>query len=253
MTQPPAFFDPAPAPTGTSAGASADPRMKFSQACQRNGAPILAVLQRVLPEGGLMLEIGAGTGQHAAYFAPHFPGLTWQPTEIDVAMHGSIAAWAAASREKTGAANIRPPLALDVTANPWPVEQEAGRSAGPTGKQQEAGSGGAATGKQRVTCVLSANMIHIAPWQCCEGLMAGAGRVLQKNGVFVLYGPFKQDGRHTADSNASFDASLRARDTAWGIRDLEAVLAEADSNGLDHTETVTMPANNLMLIFHRRG
>jgi len=223
MIQPPAFFDPDP----TSDPGSADPRMKFSQACQRNGAPILAVLQRVLPEGGLMLEIGAGTGQHAAYFAPHFPGLTWQPTEVDVSMHGSIAAWTAASREKTGAANIRPPLALDVTAQDWqPTE---------------------------ASCVLSANMIHIAPWECCEGLMAGAGRTLIENGVLALYGPFKQDGAHTADSNASFDASLRARDPAWGIRDLEAVIDSAAARGLAHEETITMPANNLMLIFRRQG
>ncbi|MDA0306267.1 MAG: DUF938 domain-containing protein [Proteobacteria bacterium] len=201
--------------------------MKFSQACARNGAPILAVLQRVLPEAGLMVEIGAGTGQHAAYFAPHFPGLTWQPTEIDVAMHDSIAAWAAASREKTGAPNIRPPLALDVTANPWPVEQ--------------------------ADAVLSANMIHIAPWQCCLGLMAGAGRVLEINGTLVLYGPFKQDGRHTADSNASFDDSLKRRDPAWGIRDLEAVIDSAAAQGLAHQETIAMPANNLMLIFRRQG
>jgi len=234
MTQPPAFFDPDPAPDPAPTGAG--PRMKFSEACARNRAPILAVLQRVLPEAGLMLEIGAGTGQHAAYFAPHFPGLTWQPTEIDVALHDSIAAWAAASN----APNIRPPLTLDVTAADWEIGQEAG-------------SGGAATGKQRVSCVLSANMIHIAPWQCCEGLMAGAGRTLIENGVLALYGPFKQDGRHTADSNASFDASLRGRDPAWGIRDLEAVIDNAAAQGLAHQETISMPANNLMLIFRRQG
>jgi len=219
MTQPPACFDPDPA--------SADPRMKFSQACQRNRAPILAVLQRELPKTGLMLEIGAGTGQHAAYFAPHFPGLTWQPTDIDVAGHASIAAWAQASRKKTGATNICPPLALNVTAKDWQPNN--------------------------ATCVMSANMLHIAPWECCLGLMAGAGITLIENGVLALYGPFKQDGAHTADSNASFDASLRARDPAWGIRDLEAVIDSAAAQGLAQQKTISMPANNLMLIFRRQG
>lgn len=219
MTQAPAFIDPDPA--------SADPRMTFSQPCLRNRAPILAVLQLELPKGGLMLEIGAGTGQHAAYFAPHFPGLTWQPTDIDEASHASIAAWAQASRENTGATNICPPLVLDVTAKDWQ----------PT----------------NASCVMSANMIHIAPWECCLGLMAGAAITLMENGVLALYGPFKQDGAQTADSNASFDASLRARDPAWGIRDLEAVIDSAAAQGLAHQKTISMPANNLMLIFRRQG
>ncbi len=207
------FFDPKPG--------EQDPQMLVSPSCERNRGPILEVLERVLPETGVMLEIGAGSGQHAAELAPRFPALAWQPTEADTSLHASIAAWA----EACGATNIRPPLRLDVTADDWPVKEAAS--------------------------LLSANMLHIAPWECCLGLMAGAGRVMQANGVLAIYGPFKRDGRHTSDSNTAFDTSLKARDAAWGVRDLEAVIEEAERNGLDHADTVAMPANNLMVIFRR--
>jgi len=116
---------------------------------------------------------------------------------------------------------------LDVTQESWPVETAA--------------------------AMFSANMIHISPWECCLGLMAGAGRTLSDKGVLCLYGPFKQGGQHTAPSNAQFDDSLKSRNPAWGIRDLEAVIETAAANGLAHTETVAMPANNMIQIFHRRG
>ena len=259
------------------------PARRYSEACARNRAPILAVLQRVLPAAGRLLEIGAGTGQHAAYFAPHFPGLTWQPTEPDADDRASIEAWAA----ETNALNLRPPIDLDVTEAAWPVEQEArsaatgtqqeARSAATgtqqeaatgaatgtqqeaatgaarTGTQQEARTGAARTGTPKFSAVFSANMIHIAAWDCCLGLMAGAGRILSENGTLILYGPFKQGGHHTAPSNAQFDDSLRRRNAAWGIRDEEAVIDAAAANGLAHIETVQMPANNRMQIFQRRG
>ncbi len=225
-------------------------RRQFAPATERNRDAILAVLERVLPETGLMLEIGAGSGEHAAYFAPRFPGLTWQPTEPDPDGRASIAAWA----EAANAPNLRPPLDLDVTAAVWPVEQEAGTGSARTGTNQEAGTGSARTGTQKFDAVFSANMIHIAPWACCLGLMAGAGRILtEKTGVLVLYGPFKRDGEHTAPSNADFDAGLRSRDPAWGVRDLGEVARAALDNGLALGETVAMPANNLMAIFRRRG
>ncbi len=181
------------------------------------------MLKRVLPDHGLVLEIGAGTGQHAAHFAPRFPGLEWQPTDPDPAMRDSIAAWV----EDTGAPNLRPPMDLDVTGAAWPVTS--------------------------AVAVFSANMIHIAPWDCCLGLLAGAGKVLTLGGLLVLYGPFKRDGKHTAPSNESFDQSLRARDPAWGVRDLDAVADAAAAQGLDLAETVEMPANNLIAVFRRRG
>ena len=199
-------------------------RRQYAPATERNRDPILAVLKRVLPETGVLLEIGAGSGQHAAFFAPHFPGLIWQPTEPDPDGRASVAAWV----EEVNPATLRPPLDLNVTANPWPVAQH-------------------------VDAIFSANMIHIAPWACCRGLLAGAGRILRPDGVAVLYGPFMRGGEHTAPSNAEFDASLKRRDPSWGIRDLDAVTACAGEAGLAAAEIVAMPANNLMVIFKRRA
>jgi SAM-dependent methyltransferase len=194
---------------------------QFASATERNRDAILAVLERVLPETGRVIEIGAGSGQHAAYFAPRFPGLTWQPTEPDPDGRASIKAWV----EAANVPNLRPPLDLDVTASVWPITE--------------------------ADAVFSANMIHIAPWACCLGLMAGAGRILNEGGVLVLYGPFKRDGEHTAPSNADFDAGLKNRDPAWGVRDLGEVTRAAKEAGLALGETVAMPANNLIAIFRR--
>ena len=225
-------------------------RRRFAESSERNKGPILDVLKRVLPEQGLVLEIGSGTGQHAAHFAPRLPGIIWQPTDPDPESFASIDAWA----QEAGAPNLRRPVVLDVTEAVWPIEQEAGTAERRTGKQQVAAA------------VFSANMIHIAPWDCCLGLLAGAGRILaarggedrrsdrdERRGVLVLYGPFKRHGRHTAPSNESFDESLRARDPAWGVRDLDAVADAAAGAGLALAETVEMPANNLIAAFRRRG
>jgi SAM-dependent methyltransferase len=195
---------------------------RFAPATARNREPILAVLRRVLPASGTVLEIASGTGEHAAHFAPYFPALTWQPSDADADNLASIAAWAAAS----GAANIRPPILLDVTAPDWGVEG--------------------------VAAILAVNMIHIAPWAAAEALMAGAGRRLRPGAPLYLYGPYKRGGRHTAPSNAAFDADLRRRDPAWGVRDLDDVIRLAAKNGLDLAEIVEMPANNLSVIFRRR-
>ncbi len=205
-------------PTGADDG-----RRRFSESCERNRGPIADVLGRVLPEAGLVLEIGSGTGQHAAYFAPRFPALDWRPSDPDPELRASIAAW----RDAAGAPNLLPPVDLDVTRDAWPVSE--------------------------AVAVFSANMIHIAPWACCLGLMAGAGRVLSRAGMLFLYGPFLLAGRPTAPSNVRFDESLKARDPAWGIRDLADVAGAAADQGLELAETVDMPANNLMVVFRRRG
>jgi len=212
-------------------GAESDARLRHSPACGRNREPIAAVLERVLPESGLLLEISAGTGEHAVYFARRFPGLTWQPSDPNPEMRASIAAWTekvkAETALETGAENILPPLDLDVTEGDWPLG--------------------------RADAVFSANMIHIAPWDCCEGLMAGAGKVLTSSGILIIYGPFKRDGRHTAASNEAFDDSLRGRNAAWGIRDLGDVAEAARAHGLMLTETHDMPANNLTVVFRKSG
>ncbi|HEX9489176.1 MAG TPA: DUF938 domain-containing protein, partial [Stellaceae bacterium] len=201
-------------------GERPDPRL-HAPAVARNREPILAVLRRVLPSTGLVLEVASGSGEHAAFFAAALPQLTWQPSDPDPRARASIAAFRGAG----AAPNLLPPLDLDVIAAAWPV-----------------------TGAAAVVCI---NMIHIAPWSACEGLVAGAAHALLPGGVLYLYGPYKEEGRHTAPSNAAFDADLRARDPRWGVRDLGAVAALARRGGFAHEETVTMPANNRSLVFRR--
>jgi len=198
-----------------------DPR-RHAPAAARNRDAILAVLRHVLPARGTVLEIASGTGEHAAHFAAALPGLVWQPSDGDDAALASIDAWAADS----GAASIRPALHLDVTETPWPVAQ--------------------------VDAVFCANMIHIAPWQAALSLLSEAGRILTRGGPLILYGPFMRDGQHTAPSNEDFDRSLRGRNPDWGVRDLAEVAGHADAAGLRLEETVSMPANNLTVIFRRR-
>jgi SAM-dependent methyltransferase len=188
---------------------------------ERNKQPILDVLVRALPPAGVVLEIGSGTGQHVTHFAKALPNLVFQPSEMDAGRHASIAAWIA--HEKL--ANVRPPIAFDVARLPWPV-----RAA------------------DAIVCI---NVIHISPWEATLALMRGAGAMLPAGGVLVTYGPYRREGRHTAPSNAAFDADLKSRDPRWGVRDMEEVVAAAKAEGLALEETVAMPANNFTLVFRR--
>jgi hypothetical protein len=188
-------------------------------AVARNRDAILAVLRGMLPARGLLLEIASGSGEHALHFAPAFPGLTFQPSDPDPDARASIDAWCA------GVANIRPALALDAAVPDWPVA--------------------------RADAALCINMIHISPWASCEGLLRGAARILPSGAPLILYGPFRRAGMHTAPSNEAFDADLRARDPAWGVRELEAVAAEAAAAGFGPPEITVMPANNLIVAFRR--
>lgn len=192
---------------------------RFAPATERNSTPILEVLQRVLPRRGQVLEIASGTGQHAVFFAPIFKTLTWQPTDADPEVMASINAWI----DDAGTPNIARPILLDVTNEDWPI-----------------------THADAIVCC---NMIHISPWQACEGLMAGARKILPKDGSLFLYGPFLEDDAETSASNLAFDASLKTRNPAWGIRSLEDVKRLASANGLRLLRRVAMPANNLSLIF----
>jgi len=199
---------------------TSDPRLYHAHVT-RNRGPILDVLKRVLPPAGLVIEIASGSGEHAVFFAKALAGMSWQPTDIDAGALASIAAHRAA----TGAANLLAPLRLDTTAEPWPVAH--------------------------ADAVVCNNMIHISPWAVTEALIRGAARILPTGGILYLYGPYKIDGRHTAPSNEDFDASLRARNPAWGIRDLGEVTDLAARHGFALVETVPMPANNLSVIFRR--
>jgi hypothetical protein len=195
-------------------------------ATQRNREPIVAVLRRVLPANGALLEIASGTGEHAVYFATQIPGRIFQPSDPDPAHRASIAAWRAADAPAT----LRAPLALDVTSPDW-----------------EASEGIPAD----LAAILCINMIHIAPWSAALGLLRGAAAALGAGRVLYLYGPYRRGGRHTAASNDAFDRSLRAQDPAWGVRDLEALAAAAERAGFALEEIVEMPANNLSLILRR--
>lgn len=196
---------------------------RFAPAAERNRDAIAAVLGQVLPARGRVLEVASGSGQHARYFGSLFPHLEWQPSDGDPAALASIAAW---SRE-AGLSNVAPPLCLDVTADAWPVD--------------------------RADFILNCNMIHIAPWRACQGLMAGAGRLLPPGGALLLYGPFFIQGRDTAPSNIAFDRSLRTRDPEWGVRQIYEVEAEAGAHGLTREAVYDMPANNVAVVFRKRG
>jgi SAM-dependent methyltransferase len=190
-----------------------------SAAAARNREPILAVLREVLPPRGLVLEIASGTGEHAAHFARHLPEIVLQPTDRDANALASIEA----HRIAASLPNLRPPLHLDASAETWPVD--------------------------RADAVVAINMVHISPWAATQGLFKGASSILGPEGAIVLYGPYREVGRATAPSNEVFDASLRARDPAWGLRDLGDVIALAGLHGFGLSRRVEMPANNLSLVF----
>jgi uncharacterized protein DUF938 len=198
-------------------------------AFHRNHAAIRTVLQRYLAnQSGDVIEAGSGTGQHVVDFARHFPDITWWPSDLNEQHLRSIAAW----RAHAGLANIRPPLRIDLSDPAWGAEMHG-------------------IGLSNLLAVFCANVIHIAPWRVAEGLFAGAGSALRADGRLFLYGPFKRDGKHTAVSNAVFDASLRERNADWGVRDIEALEELAARAGLVLVETAEMPANNLTLVFER--
>ncbi len=196
---------------------------RFAEATSRNRAPITELLRTALPENGLVLEIASGTGEHALHFAGAFPHLLWQPSDPEPAALRSIEAW----RAEAGLLNLLPPVALDVRAATWPVE--------------------------RADAVLAINMIHISPWAATVGLLRGAGRLLGPGAPLYLYGPYRQAGVPTAPSNEAFDESLRARNPEWGLRELEAVAADAATRGFALDSVTPMPANNLSVVLRKQA
>jgi SAM-dependent methyltransferase len=195
----------------------------LAPSAERNREPILAELKRVLPGTGLVLEIATGTGQHVLRFAKALPHLTWQPSDADAAFRRSVEAWIA----KDVPANVRAPVDLDVLRLPWPVAH--------------------------ADAVLCINMIHVAPWTATQALFEGARSVLPHGGVLFLSGPYRRFGRHTAASNEAFDTQLRASNAEWGLRDLEAVVALAESAGLRPSAVIDMPANNFSVVLRREA
>jgi hypothetical protein len=195
---------------------------RFAPATERNRGPILDVLRTWLPGAGTVLEIASGTGEHVVHFAAALPQLAFQPSDPDPANRDSIAAWIT----QAGVTNARSPLDLDATTSPWTLPEAP-------------------------VAILCINMIHISPWAATLGLMRNAGSVLATGEILYLYGAFKRAGAHTAPSNAAFDDSLHARNPAWGVRDLEAVLEAGASTGLTLAGIVPMPANNFSVVLRR--
>ena len=201
---------------------------RVAPAAERNKDAILAVLHEVLPQEALqVLEVAAGTGQHAVHFAAGLPRATWWPCELEPDNLASIEAY----RLKAGLANLMTAQHLDVTAPGWSASIE----------------------PLQVDFILCCNMIHIAPWQACLGLVEGAGAKLKPGGALMLYGPFRRAGVETAPSNEAFDASLKARNPAWGVRRLEDVAEAARPHGLELRQVIEMPANNVSVVFGKAG
>ena len=201
-------------------------------AFHRNHQPISAVLERYLAgKSGDVLEVGSGTGQHAVHFASLMPGIVWWPSDLNEAHLKSILAW----RAHAQLSNLCAPLKVDLADRDWSTAMRA------------------AGGPREFLAIFCANVVHIAAWPVAEGLFAGAGRALQIGGLLFLYGPFRRDGRHTALSNAVFDASLRENNPEWGVRDVVDLDRLAAGNGLALREIAEMPANNLILVFARKN
>ncbi len=192
----------------------------FSESCEQNKQPILAVLREALADSSAVLEIGSGTGQHAVFFARELPYLTWY-TSDRLEYHPGIRAWL----EEAGLANVHGPAELDARQREWPAVE--------------------------VDAVFSANTAHIMDWPAVEAMFAGVGRLLPADGVFCLYGPFNYGGRYTSQSNERFDAWLRARDPASGVRDFDDLEALARAAGLELQRDYEMPANNRTLVWRK--
>jgi cyclopropane fatty-acyl-phospholipid synthase-like methyltransferase len=194
------------------------PMLPFSEACERNKEPILAVLRHCFGARTQVLEIGSGTGQHAVHFARHLTYLTWHPTE-----QLSYLEDLAARVQLEGLQNLTPPTLLDVRQSVWPLRS--------------------------VDAVFSANTVHIMSWTEVIAMFNGIGAVLAPRGVMCLYGPFKYDGRYTSPSNEDFDRMLKERDPLSGLRDVQALTALAAPYGLRLVADHDLPAFNRVLVF----
>jgi SAM-dependent methyltransferase len=195
---------------------------RHAPATARNRDPISEVLAATLPASGTVLEIASGTGEHAVHFAHRFPALTWQPSDPSADALRSIAAW----RDEAILPNLAAPLSLDAASATWPLS--------------------------RADAIVCINMVHISPWDATTGLMRGAGRILGPGAPLVLYGPFRRGDHPLEPSNLAFDESLKARDPRWGLRELDAVVAEAEAHDIGFDRLIEMPANNCIVLFTRR-
>ena len=194
---------------------------QYAPATARNRDFILDVLRDVLPTTGVILEIASGSGEHVVHFARNLPSLVFQPSDPEPDALLSVAAWMKAAE----VTNVRAPIVLDASRSPWPIASADG-----------------------IICI---NMVHISPWDASVGLIRGAAAILPPGSPLYLYGPYKRKGFATAPSNEAFDRNLRDRNPIWGLRDLEAIAAIAQSAGFSIPDITEMPANNLSIVFRR--
>ena len=194
---------------------------QYAPATVRNRDFILDVLRDVLPTTGVILEIASGSGEHVIHFARNLPSLVFQPSDPEPDALLSVAAWMKAAE----VTNVRAPIVLDASRSPWPIASADG-----------------------IICI---NMVHISPWDASVGLIRGAAAILPPGSPLYLYGPYKRKGFATAPSNEAFDRNLRDRNPIWGLRDLEAIAAIAQSAGFSIPDIKEMPANNLSIVFRR--
>ncbi len=196
-----------------------------SPTAQRNKEPIAEVLRSVLPQTGKVLEIASGSGEHALYFAQNFPQLLWQPSDGDAAARASIASW----EDHANLPNLLPPIALDASVpQEWPPVDA-------------------------VSAILCINMVHISPWTATEGLFSGAEKLLGPHEPLILYGPYIRSGVETAPSNLAFDADLKRRNPAWGLRQLDDVSALATIHNFRLENVQDLPANNIAVIYRKNA
>jgi hypothetical protein len=193
----------------------------FAAAAERNRHPILEALRTRLPTTGRVLEVASGSGQHAAFMARHLPQLEWCPTDITDTALASIEA----HREEANLPNLAPPRRLDASSQHWPAGEFAA-----------------------VVCI---NMVHIAPWETCLGLLRGSATTLRAGAPLALYGPMILPDSPTAPSNLEFDRNLRLRDPRWGVRKLADIEQAATERGFALDEVIPCPANNHIVVFRR--
>jgi SAM-dependent methyltransferase len=190
----------------------------YAESSEKNKAPILAELRAIFADRKRVLEIASGTGQHAVHFARELPHLTWQPSELHQNLAG-IQSWL----DEAQLPNVLAPLAIDVNDEHWPVSS--------------------------VDAIFNANTVHIISWPEVERMFAHIAQIIEPGGYLCLYGPYNYNGKFTSESNARFDAWLKARNPNSGVRDFEAVDRLAASHGLDLLRDIEMPSNNRILVW----
>ncbi len=200
----------------------------FFPATQRNRGPIGEILSNFLPGDGTILEVASGSGEHGVVFQENFPNISWQTSDPNPIHRKSINAWI---HYKKLSGQMPKPIHLEVEHRPWPLTDEI---------------------KSSLTAIVCINLIHISPIKCTYALFEESGILLRKHQLLILYGPFKRNGKHTSDSNYRFNESLKAQNSLWGVRDLEAVIEIGTKNKLGKLDVIEMPSNNLCIIFQKK-